>query len=35
MGLLDFASSIGKKLLGAESEAPTIIKKLVEEITRA
>ena len=31
MGLLDFVSSIGKKLFGAESEASTVIKKLVEE----
>ncbi len=31
MGLLDFAASIGRKLFGAEAEASTVIKKLVEE----
>ncbi len=31
MGLLDFVSSIGKKLFGAEAEASTVIKKQIEE----
>ncbi|HBR99297.1 MAG TPA: peptidoglycan-binding protein LysM [Gammaproteobacteria bacterium] len=31
MGLLDFASNLGKKLFGNEDEAPTKIKSLIEE----
>lgn len=31
MGLLDFVSSIGKKLFGSEAEASTVIKKQIEE----
>lgn len=31
MGLLDFASNIGKKFFGSENEAPDALKKLIEE----
>ncbi|MDO6460888.1 peptidoglycan-binding protein LysM [Granulosicoccaceae sp. 1_MG-2023] len=31
MGLLDFASDLGKKIFGSEEEAPVKIKELIEE----